>query len=53
MMASYNTELKQGSLISRAYFLIGKQGDSPSRLPDQATNVEILPNREVFFTFFT
>jgi hypothetical protein len=42
-------EVKYGpTFTSRAYFLIGKQGDSPSRFPDQATNVKIFPDREVF-----
>jgi hypothetical protein len=40
--------LIETTIYSRAYFLLGKKGDSPSTLPDQAANVKILPDREVY-----
>jgi hypothetical protein len=36
---------------SWAYFLMVKQGNSHSRLPDQAANVKIRPDREVVQVF--
>jgi hypothetical protein len=54
----YNVDIKSIAALKKTLPATiaggGKQGDSPSRHPDQATNVEILPDREVVsIVFFT